>query len=351
MDSFEKQRKYIGHDFQIFGVREARLSGGKEDNVRIVEVKNGAGLEFTVVPDRALDIANFSYKGVNCAFMAKNGIVNPQYYVEKGKECFYRNFYGGMLYTCGMTHMGAPCVDDGRELGLHGPLSATPAEGFSARIEGSDVPVAVIRGTMRQTAVYDEYIIMDREIRVPFNDNRIILHDSVTNKGYGEQPFMFLYHFNFGYPLLSEHARLVFPEKEMIPRDEIAKSGADNRFKVDKPEDLRPEECFFFRFYAESDGRSAAMLINDSIGIAVVLRFNINQLAYITEWKSMMSGDYALGINPGTYTPMGRVHAREHQKLTFIQPGETKHFDFSLEILDDASEIEKAEQYIRSLKG
>ena len=37
--------KYIGHEQQLYGVREMRLVGGKADGMRILSVKNGMGLE------------------------------------------------------------------------------------------------------------------------------------------------------------------------------------------------------------------------------------------------------------------------------------------------------------------
>ena len=83
--------------------------------------------------------------------------------------------------------------------------------------------------------------------------------------------------------------------------------------------------------------------------IAAVLQFNTGQLEYMTEWKSMMAGDYALGINPGTYTPMGRAHARQNGLLKFIQPGESLHFDVSIEFTDDKNYIKKLQNIIKCL--
>ena len=40
--------KYIGHEQQLYGVREMRLVGGKADGMRILSVKNGMGLEFEI---------------------------------------------------------------------------------------------------------------------------------------------------------------------------------------------------------------------------------------------------------------------------------------------------------------
>ncbi len=56
---------YIGHESQMSGVEEHRLVGGKGDGMRLFQVRNGKGLEFTVVADRCADISRLSFRGVN----------------------------------------------------------------------------------------------------------------------------------------------------------------------------------------------------------------------------------------------------------------------------------------------
>ena len=57
--------KYIGHDSQVYGVEEHRLVGGKGDGMRLLQVRNGKGLDFTVVADRCADISRLSFQGIN----------------------------------------------------------------------------------------------------------------------------------------------------------------------------------------------------------------------------------------------------------------------------------------------
>ncbi|MDL2236270.1 aldose 1-epimerase family protein [Christensenellaceae bacterium OttesenSCG-928-K19] len=351
MKTYKELRKYIGQDFQVFGVRESRLVGGKQDNVRIVDAKSGGGLEFTVVPSKGMDIADFSYKGINMSYLAKIGYVNPYFHVEDGRDGFDRTFMGGILTTCGFTHMGAPCVDDGRKLGLHGPLPNTPADDVVARVEydQGDEPVIVCKGRMKQGQLTAEYIVSEREIRCKYGENKITITDRVMNRGYTKEPLMMLYHFNFGYPLLSEDTQLVLAEKEYEPRDEDTAKGKDRRFLFEAPGDGRPEECHFYKLRSEADGKTAVLVKNEKLGLAVVVRMNTEQVGYMTEWKCMYAGDYALGVNPGTYTPMGRVHAKEHGLLQYIEPEEVRPFDFELEVLDSKEKIAEMEKYITSL--
>ena len=77
------ERAYYGHESQLFGVEEYRLAGGKGDGMRLLQVKNGLGLEFTVSADRCADIARLSLHGQNCGFFSVNGYVDPAYYDDK----------------------------------------------------------------------------------------------------------------------------------------------------------------------------------------------------------------------------------------------------------------------------
>lgn len=55
------QISYIGHPSQLCGVEEHRLVGGRGDGMRLLQVRNGKGLEFTVSADRCADISRLSF--------------------------------------------------------------------------------------------------------------------------------------------------------------------------------------------------------------------------------------------------------------------------------------------------
>ena len=55
---------YIGHPSQLSGVEEYRLIGGKGDGMRLLQVRNGLGLEFTVSPMRASIIPTYLPAGM-----------------------------------------------------------------------------------------------------------------------------------------------------------------------------------------------------------------------------------------------------------------------------------------------
>lgn len=88
--------RYIGDFSQLFGVRDMTLNGGRAQGVRALEINNGAGLSFTVLPDRGQDIAWLSIGGNNLSYIARSGIVAPAYFQEGG-IIFLKSFHAGFL--------------------------------------------------------------------------------------------------------------------------------------------------------------------------------------------------------------------------------------------------------------
>ena len=61
---------YIGEPDQLMSVREARLLGGRQDGVRMIQLDNGGALECTILPGRAMDLYQVRYKGANLNYIA-----------------------------------------------------------------------------------------------------------------------------------------------------------------------------------------------------------------------------------------------------------------------------------------
>lgn len=337
--------KHVGDISQLCGVRDYCLKGGKAEGVRAVDVKNGSGLEFTVLPDRCLDIAWLSYKSVNFSYMSNTGIVAPQYYNERGLG-FLRSFYAGFLTTCGLTYVGSPCNDNGEELGLHGRISNTPGEEVYAGTEWvDDCPVMKLKGRMREAKVFGENVVLKREITSRYGENKFYINDTVENYGFRDESLMLLYHFNLGYPLLSGESYFVAPTARVIPRDEEASKGTDiyNRFQYPTPG--YREQVFYHDLKADNEGRTCTALINPALQLGAVIWFNKNQLGKLTQWKQMGEGEYVLGIEPCNCHVGGRAKARQDGTLEFIKPGEARKFDIEIEILEGMDRIKEFEKH------
>ena len=76
--------RYTGDVSQVFYARPFTFDEGKARGMRGIEINNGSGLSFTVLPDRAMDIGLLSYKGVNFSYITKAGVTAPWYYDKRG---------------------------------------------------------------------------------------------------------------------------------------------------------------------------------------------------------------------------------------------------------------------------
>ena len=318
--------KRVGDMTQIAGAVEKVLSSGKGRGTRIIDVTNGSGLCFSVVVDRGMDISHAEYKSVPFGFISKTGMVSPAHYDEPK---FLDSFTAGLLTTCGLTYMGAACVDEGKALGLHGPIGNTPAYDVAVRQEweGDDYVIA-IRGKLREARVFAQHIVLTREIKIKLGENKIHIHDSIENCGGDAQPYMVLYHYNFGFPLLSEDTQLRTNCPYNRPRDAEAVKGKDIYARFDVPVHGYAEQVFYFDAVPEAQ----AGLYNPSLGFGVKLSFDGKALPKLIEWKQIGEGDYVVGLEPATWYPEGRAKAREQGELDWIQPGEVKEIWMCLEI-------------------
>lgn len=326
--------KRVGDISQIAGARLSRLEDGKARGVRTVDVKTGGGLKFTVLPDRGMDIAWAEYKNIPLSFISKTGVVAPEFYEPDGNG-FLRSFHAGLLTTCGLTYMGASCIDDGKALGLHGRAANTPAEDVCVTNSWEeDNFIMRVRGRIRESAVFGENITLTREICSRLGENALSITDTVENGGFEREPFMLLYHFNFGFPLLDKDTKLVLPEGTVAARDAVAKEGIKSCRNFSDPVHGYSEQVFYHTLHAAEDGTVLVRLKNEKLeqGIEVVLSYNQKELPYFIQWKQMGEGDYVLGLEPATGFPEGRSKARERGELAFLEPGEVKSFRLTLEV-------------------
>lgn len=346
MNEFRSKRelqKYVGDYSQVFGIKDYTFNSGKAKGVRALEVKNGKGIEMTILADKALDIPYLSFNGINIGFMSKTGICAPTFYCENGSKGFMQNFDAGFLTTCGLTYMGSACEDNGEKLGLHGPLANTPAEDIIATTEWkNDIAYMKIAGTMKEACVLDMFITLEREIQINCNENKLIIKDIITNRGFKEEPLMLLYHMNFGYPFLDKDTRVYTNLEKVVPRDEVSKKEIDKCFEFEEPIIGYEEKVYSCITDNKNKELGKAFIHNKNLDIGIGIKFSLKMLPWLNYWKCPRAGDYVLGIEPGTCNVSGRDKARRENTLQFIQPGEEKEYEIEIEFIDSKEIIENS---------
>lgn len=322
-----REDAYYGHASQLFGVEEHRLVGGRGDGMRLLQVKNGLGLEFTVSTDRCCDISRLSYGGCNFGFFSANGYVAPAHYDDR-EDGWLKGFTAGFLTTCGLSNVGVACTDQGRRYGLHGELSYTPAERVSWDWDDEAITV---RGTMNCARIFSSKLSLNRTIRCSRRENVVTITDVVRNAGGRAEPVLLLYHCNLGYPLLQECSQIHIPSLAVEPRDPWAAEGMGCWDRIPAPEPGFSEQCYRHRF--EKNG--TAGIFNPMLDRGVLLTFDAENLPYFTQWKLMDVKDYVLGLEPANCHVMGRDVMRRESALQMVEAGGTAAFSLNIRVAEN----------------
>jgi hypothetical protein len=292
---------YNGDKAQLYSVRRLKIMEGKASGANIVQVCTARGLELEITPDNGLDVSVARYNGVNMSYISKNGVTNGFNPLE-GE--FSNCFPGGMLYTCGLRNVGPGNNDSDEWFPLHGRIHGERAGEVCASVEGDNI---IVSGVLTESSLFGHLFRLKRKITTPVWASEFTVEDTIENLTPNTQEIMVLYHYNFGYPLLCEDTVLEIPTQvKTIPRNSEAEKGLGKQLGFTKPADNEPEQVFF-----HETETGEARVVNKSLGIAATLTWDKVALPVLAEWKSMASGDYALGLEPTNCFIMGRSVERE----------------------------------------
>ena len=329
---------------QVGGITAFTHAEGKAKGVSTLRVRTVRGLEFWVVPDKGMDIFEASYRGRSLSWHSPNGIVHPAYHSDRGLE-WLKSFAGGLLCTCGLAAAGAPSEDAGEPLGLHGRISNIPAEQvrWTEAWEGDDC-ILTASGKVRESSVHGTNLVLERTISTSLHSCSLALHDVVRNEGFHDSPLMVLYHFNFGYPLLTERSRVYSPTQSTEAATAYASRTQEEWHLFDVPEKGGEERVYFHRMQPDSRGRVTVVLVSDDANpeFGIALSYDRDTLPEFVQWKMTAANHFVLGLEPANCRSLGRRAERERGTLQTISPGERREFRIELRVLDGASEVADA---------
>jgi hypothetical protein len=332
----------IGDLRQLGGIRHCELTEGRARGVRAAIVDTGAGLSFTVLPDRGLDIADCSYKGVGLVYHAPGGIAHPSFHDPSGSE-WLRVFFGGLLTTCGLTYFGDPGRDGDEELGLHGRYAAQSARQVCdlSRWEGEE-RILEITGIVEESVLFGDKLRLTRSISTALGARSLRIHDRVENVGPRPSPFTILYHVNAGFPLLDEASELLLASCSIEPYDEPAAERIGEVLGFAAPDRDAVGLDYLHSMAADGEGYTRAAMINRSLagGLGLSLRYHTASLPFLNEWKMLNEVDYVVGFEPVNVKIVNRSILRAEGRLPMLEPGEQREMDIEIGVLEGKGEID-----------
>jgi hypothetical protein len=326
----------VGQMDQLAGIRLLEATDGKARGCRVLDVWTGTGLRFQINAERALDISSCDFKGTPLAWRSPVGDVHPAYFEPHGLG-WLRSFTGGLLMTCGLDHFGSPSQDGDVELGLHGRINNLPASrvNYQTYWTGNEYELE-ITGEIRQASVFGENLVLRRRIATALGSNRIHIDDVVTNENFTPAPHMLLYHFNLGFPLVSEDTRLHLQSEETLPRNADAQSGLAEWDRFQAPTPGYQEQVFIHRLSSDGKGIATVELSNPQMGLGLRWIYETANLPYLMEWKMMGQGAYVVGVEPANCNGLaGRMATREAGQLPLLAPGESRDYHIDVEVISN----------------
>ena len=319
----------VGSLRQIAGTRHSVLTNGGAGGVRAIDVNTGAGLNYTILPDRGLDISFASYKGINFSYISPQEELSPAYY-NYSKDESMRTFFGGLLTTCGPVNFGPPCEDNGVSYGLHGRFSTTAA---TCVCDKTDVENGIIEisATISNYVLFGEKLEIKRTITSTVGENNIKIKDIITNKGGEETPNMMLYHINFGYPLLDTNAKTSVNSSKCTGYDEYSQKHIDEVTSFAAPDAAIKEKNYLHEMDRKIPG--IASIKNEDLGFGIEIKFDANALPYLTQWKCENARDYVQALEPGNAPCNSIAEVRKSGQLPILAPGSSVENNVEISVI------------------
>ena len=306
----------VAHPDQLAGTRLCRVVGGSGDGSLILTVWTPSGLELDLQVDRALDIMSIRNRGTRFGWAGPPGL-SPRSTYEPAGFGWQRSFYGGLLTTCGLEHVGDPVGDVPSEqltprarsvsYGEHGRISHAPAEIIERTIDGFRGNIRV-RGVIRQGAIYDERFELVRTIDVSMEHPIVTITDVVRNTGPLPARHAILYHLNFGFPIACAQA--------------VVKAGAhEHEFPVPTPD--APELVEWWELQPDCHGNRTVVVESPS-GAELVKCVQSGSLPHFFLWSAPRARTNVIGLAPCSSAMDGTV---DH-----LDPDEERTYRIHLEL-------------------
>lgn len=91
--------------------------------------------------------------------------------------------------------------------------------------------------------------------------------------------------------------------------------------RVGAPVDALPEQVFYHKIRFDEKGRACVKVKNPKLGMGICVEFPEKELPNFTQWKSMASGDFVVGLEPCNCHVDGQKWEEENGTLRRIGAG------------------------------
>lgn len=349
---------------QFGGVRLVSLDDGVERGIRMLQFNTGSGLYFSVLVDRAMDIAEVSHNGRAIGWHSPTGFRHPGLHEPEGEQGLgWTRSFSGFLSTCGLDHILGPeevsadNYDYPRKAtvrhGLHGRVGSIPARltGYGEQWTGDNC-VLWAEGVVVQAAVFGEVLHLHRRVEADLGGNEIRLTDRVVNAGFQSTPHMFFYHINLGYPVIDEGSQYFAPIREVVWASHES-AGLTKQsvgyLTCPKPMKVFTEQVWEHELAADGDGVIPVVVVNEAMAFGVQIETRKDQFPCSYQWQNFRAGNYVMAVEPSTHHAKGNLFARSRNEMIWLGAGEQRHYNTCFTVLNGTEQVSQAKSRISAI--
>ena len=350
---------------QFAGVRLMTLGDGVERGIRLLEFRTGTGLRFTVLVDRALDIADCEYRGMAIGWHSPAGFKHPGLaeYEGEGGLAWLRSF-SGLMVTCGLDHIlfmydepAGHYVYGPRKTvshSIHGRIGTLPARltGYGETLARRRLHAVVRRRGQPGHGVRRGPAARSAASRRRSGRTRSACTTvSSIAASTGRRTCTATTSMS-AIPVIAEGSRYLAPIRDVVW---AAHAGADYRKQkvgyrtLPAPQMNFHEQVWQHELAADCRGEVPVAVVNDGLGIGFEVVTRKDQFPCMFEWQNLQAGQYALGIEPSTNHVLGHKAAGERGELIWLEHGDERSYDTTFRVLADRDDIASAEKRIAAL--
>ena len=289
------------------------LADGVERGVRLLEFRTGAGLRFTVLVDRAFDIAECEFKGQAIGWQSPTGFRHPgliDYEGEAGLG-WLRARSPGCLSPAGSITCCGPAEGAGRQLRLsrsqvRAHIRCTAAwRLIPAQLDGlwRDAGAATNACCGRKASCASRRCSPRTCISSTHRGRRrrrarsaSSIASSITASA--ETPHMFFYHVNVGYPVARRRLALSRADRGRRVRRAcraLRRQGVGYRVLPAPSDEISSSRFGSTNWRRIRPAGPRVALVNDRMGLGFEVRTRKDQLPCLYQWQDFQAGHLCAG--------------------------------------------------------
>ncbi len=357
----------VGHLHQVGGVELLTAADGPARAVRLLEFRTGTGFNFKVAVDRGMDVGSCEYRGHSLAWLPPTGMPGPWFFGEQDDFGWLRTAMGGLLNTCGLTHIGNPQEVDvsyfnfaarlKQRYGVHDRIAMCPGRllGYGESWQGDRCKLEAV-AEVTQAQVYGENLRLRRTYSAWLGESRFFIHDEVENLGFTPTVHMLLYHLNLGFPLVDAGAQVLAPlSAGQAPVLLAGPAGLDTLTAsrvMPAPRSPFELQVFEHTLIPDSEGKVTLLvynpLLNEGAGLGVYVVYDQSEFPCFLQSNLLGRGTYGLSLEPCT-NGFDRQQLAQQGRLIWLEPGEKRQYHLEFGVLQGRQQINEYKERIHAL--